>query len=163
MSLKLVIGRCALLFSSSALLLQATGTTNTCDLNGDGVVNAIDVQLMVNMELGATSCATNVGDVLGCSDAARQLIIKAALGQGCHFNYLSWGPSASPGVIGYNIYRGTSPGGESATPINASGPVYSLNFADVNTISGTTYYYTITTTDGTHESAPSTEVSATAQ
>ncbi|HLK47147.1 MAG TPA: hypothetical protein VKT49_03370 [Bryobacteraceae bacterium] len=163
MSLKLVIGRCALLFSSTALLLQATGTSNTCDLNGDGVVNAIDVQLLVNMELGATSCSANVGDVLGCSDAARQVIIKSALGQGCHFNYLNWTASPSPGVIGYNIYRGTSPGGESAAPLNTGGPVNGLSFADVNTVSGTTYYYTITATDGMNESAASEEISTTAQ
>jgi hypothetical protein len=139
--------------------------TTTCDLNNDGVVNVVDVQLITNLEIGATgftSCTANIGGVLGCTDSARQVVIKAALGQGCHFISLNWAASPSAGVTGYNIYRGTSPGAESSTPLNAGGPVSGTAFTDTTTVSGTTYYYVIKATNGSVESPPSTELSAAA-
>ncbi len=148
------------------LLLSGIGwaQTNSCDLNADGTVNAIDVQLAVNQEIGASgfSCTANVGGVLGCSDSARQVIIKAALGGGCHFVYLTWTASSSSGVIGYNIYRGTASGAESTTPLNSS-PISGTSFADTTAVSGTTYYYVVKATDGSSESGASAESSATAQ
>jgi hypothetical protein len=145
------------LFSSEAARTQTTG----CDVNGDGSVNVVDVQLITNMEIGASgfTCSANIGGVLGCTDSARQVVIKAALGQGCHFIQLTWAASTSAGVTGYNIYRGTAAGGESSTPLNTGGPVSGLSFADTNTVSGTTYYYVIKSTNGSAESGPSTEVS----
>ena len=153
----------------ASLLLLVAGTTweqtAGCDINGDGSVNVVDVQLITNMEIGVAGfpCNANVGGVLGCTDSARQVVIKAALGQGCHFISLNWVPSTSSGVTGYNIYRGTSAGGESATPLNSGGPVSGTSYTDVNTVSGTTYYYIIKATNGSSESVPSTESSATAQ
>src|SRR5581483_7154125 len=140
------------------------GQSSTCDINGDGTVNVVDVQVIKNMEINASgfTCTANVGGVLGCTDTARQTVVKAALGSGCHFVYLTWTASTSAGVVGYNIYRGTSPGGESGSPLNTGGPVIGTGFADTTTVSGTTYYYYITATDGTIQSAPSSEVSATA-
>ena len=137
------------------------GLTTSCDVNGDGVVNAADVQLLTNMEVHAPGffCTANVGGVLGCTDAARRVVIKAALVQGCHFITLNWTPSPSTGVVGYNVYRGTSPGTESQTPLNTSGPVNDTTFTDVGTTSGTTYYYIVKSTDGTSLSPPSQEVS----
>ena len=138
--------------------------TSSCDLNADGAVNVLDVQLIINQEIGASgfSCTANVGGVLGCTDSARQVVIKSALGQGCHFIYLTWTASPSAGVTGYNIYRGTASGAESATPLNTS-PVTGVSFADTTAVSGTTYYYIVKATNGTTESSASTEVSATAQ
>src|SRR5579872_2504871 len=100
------------------LLSGVTWAQNSCDLNGDNVVNVVDVQLITNQEIGATgfSCTANVGGVLGCTESARQVVISAALTQSCHFIYVTWTASPSAGVTGYNIYRGTSPGGESRTP-----------------------------------------------
>jgi hypothetical protein len=42
------------------------------------------------------------------------------------------------------------------------GPITGTSFTDVNAVSGTTYYYVIKATNGSTESAPSTEISATA-
>lgn len=155
-----------LILSTLVLFSQtAWSQTATCDLNTDGSVNVVDVQLITNMEIGATgftSCTANVGGVLGCSDSARLVVIKAALGGGCHFISLSWAASPSTGVTGYNIYRGTTAGGESSTPLNVGGAVSGTTFVDTTTVSGTTYYYVIKATNGSAESAPSTEVSATA-
>jgi hypothetical protein len=58
--------------------------TATCDVNQDGAVNVLDVQLMVNMILGVTPCVR--GDLDGngrCDVVDLQRIIGAVLGGGC--------------------------------------------------------------------------------
>ena len=52
---------------------------------------------------------------------------------------LSWNASAA--AFAYNVYRGTSPGGEAAIPI-ASPP--GTSFIDSNVTTGTIYYYQVT-------------------
>ena len=53
---------------------------------------------------------------------------------------LSW--TAPPGALSYNIYRGTTAGGESPTPI-ATG-ITATSYADNNVTIGSTYYYEVT-------------------
>jgi hypothetical protein len=74
---------------------------------------------------------------------------------------LSWTASPTPGVVGYNVYRGTTSGGEGTTPLNST-PVNGTTYADGNVTAGTTYYYVVTTvgSDGV-QSAPSGETEAT--
>jgi subtilase family serine protease len=75
---------------------------------------------------------------------------------------LSWtGPLDNGGslVSGYDVYRGTSPGGESSTPI-ATG-VTTTSYVDGTAVNGTTYYYKVTALNGTGEGARSNEASAT--
>jgi hypothetical protein len=62
----------------------SAGTVSTCDLNGDGVINQVDVQLAVNQGLGTTPCGT--ADLLGsgvCSVVDVQRVINASLGGSC--------------------------------------------------------------------------------
>ena len=163
MRLNFFARRLTLFFVALTLLSQTSwAQTTSCDVNSDGSVNVVDVQLLIDMEIGAITCAANIGGVLQCSDAARQVVVKAVLGQGCHFIQLSWTASTSSGVTGYNIYRGTASGAESARAINTGGPVTGTSFTDVNTVSGTTYYYVVKATNGSNESPPSTEISAAA-
>jgi titin len=73
---------------------------------------------------------------------------------------LSW--LGSGAGVAYRVYRGTSPGGESATPY-ATG-VTGTSFADTGVVSRTTYYYRVTAVGpGGVESAPSNEAHATAK
>ena len=69
---------------------------------------------------------------------------------------LTW--SASAGATGYNIYRGTSAGGESTTPI-ATG-VTSTSYIDTTVTNGTTYYYTVAAVNSSGTSGYSNEASA---
>ena len=69
---------------------------------------------------------------------------------------LTW--TAAPGAVSYNVYRGTSPGGEGATPI-ARG-VTTTSYTDTGLTDGTTYYYQVTAVNVSGESNHSVEVSA---
>jgi fibronectin type 3 domain-containing protein len=75
---------------------------------------------------------------------------------------LTWTAPSGSGVIGYNIYRGLSSGGESATPLNSS-PVTSTSYVDNTAANGTTYYYTVAAVGTGGQSKPSAEASATPQ
>jgi centrosomal CEP192-like protein/ASPM-SPD-2-Hydin domain-containing protein len=63
-------------------------------------------------------------------------------GTGSHDVILSWTASTSSGVVGYNVYRGTTSGGESSTPLNSS-PINGATFTDSNVTAGQAYYYVI--------------------
>jgi hypothetical protein len=86
-------------------------------------------------------------------------------GTGAHDVMLSWTASATPGVVGYYIYRGTTSHGESSTPLNST-PINGTAYTDTDVLAGGTYYYVMRAlgalgTDGFTESANSNEVSAT--
>jgi len=86
----------------------------------------------------------------------------ALSGTGAHDVILTWTASTTSGVAGYNVYRGTTSGGESATPLDPT-PIAGTAFADANVVAGQTYYYLVTAVaaDGTEQSPGSSEVSAT--
>jgi len=76
---------------------------------------------------------------------------------------LSWTAPGSGGaaISGYEIYRGTSPGGESGTPVNAS-PVAGTSYTVTGLTNGTTYYFTVAAVGSAKGQGPkSGEVSAT--
>ncbi|WP_158543911.1 GDSL-type esterase/lipase family protein [Cohnella sp. OV330] len=67
----------------------------------------------------------------------------------------SW--SAASGATSYKLKRGTAAGGPYTTIY--TGP--NLTYTDVNAVAGTAYYYIVTASNASGESANSTEVSAT--
>jgi hypothetical protein len=64
-------------------------------------------------------------------------------GAGSHDVILSWAASETSGNVVYNVYRGTTSGGESSTPLNAS-PINGITYVDESVASGATYYYVVT-------------------
>src|SRR5207302_2062423 len=70
---------------------------------------------------------------------------------------LSW--AASPGADSYNVYRGTSPGGEATDPI-ATG-VTANAYTDRGLAAGTTCRYRVSAVNAVGEGARSAEASAT--
>jgi fibronectin type 3 domain-containing protein len=72
-----------------------------------------------------------------------------------HTVALSWGTSSTSGVT-YNIYRGTTPGGEGTSPINTSA-ISETTFTDTNVTSGQEYYYVVEAVDSDGNSEPSNE------
>lgn len=71
---------------------------------------------------------------------------------------LSW--SASSGATSYNVYRGTTPGGENATAY-ATG-ITGTTYTDTSVTNGTTYYYFVEAENGSGLSGESNQASATA-
>lgn len=114
---------------------------------------------------GSGSVTATVGSISGNASvtvtAAPALSAPTGLtasAKGKHIG-LSWQDDGS--ATTYDVYRGTSSGGESLYAQN----VTSTSDNDMGVNSGTTYYYYVTAVaaDGTTQSAPSNEVSATAR
>jgi titin len=75
---------------------------------------------------------------------------------------LSWAAPASDGgarISGYDVYRGTSPGGETGAPVGGS-PVTATSTTVPGLVNGTTYYFTVAAVNGVGEGTASAEVSA---
>ena len=72
---------------------------------------------------------------------------------------LSW--KASTGAKSYNVYRGTSAGGEGATPLKTG--VTTTSFTDTGLTSGTPYYYKVAAVNAAGTSGLSNEASAKAR
>jgi hypothetical protein len=70
---------------------------------------------------------------------------------------LSW--TASSGATSYNVYRGTTSGGESSTAL-ATG-ITTTTYTDSTAVNGTKYYYEVAAVNGSGTSAKSNEASAT--
>ena len=143
------------------ILACRTRAQSRCDLNGDGIVDVLDVQLIANWAAVA-ECPSTV-NVVGpglCNESAQRLVTKAALGQGCHFVSLNWTASSSRGVTGYTIYRGTKPNDLSPVRLN-SVPVAGTSYQDVTVRSGRIYYFTVRAVSGGSESGPSNEAQVT--
>ena len=75
-----LVALAAFLFSSASV--WATVPVNACDLNSDGVVNVLDVQLAINMDLGVLKpCSANGFGV--CDNSVVNSVVTAALGGAC--------------------------------------------------------------------------------
>jgi lysophospholipase L1-like esterase len=72
---------------------------------------------------------------------------------------LTW--NSVSGATGYNLYRGTSSGGENSNPINGATPLTTTSYSDTGLTAGTTYYYYVKAINSSGISAASTEASAT--
>jgi len=79
-------------------------------------------------------------------------------GTGTHSVLLQWTASTTAGVT-YNVFRGTTMGGEGTNPINLS-PVSTTSYTDTNVTSGLSYFYTVKAVDSGGSSAPSNEAQA---
>ncbi len=137
----------ALLFSSFSGFAQ--GPANACDLNADGAVNVLDVQLAVNMYLGLIPCTANIDTLDVCNSDVVNAVVTAALGGTCvvtgHSVALSWTASTSSNIAGYNIYRSATSGG-TYTKLNTS-VIVPTAYTDSSVQAGQTYFYVATAVD----------------
>jgi hypothetical protein len=97
--------------------------------------------------------------VTGCGGRVSQVSYKVVIqATANHVVDLSWKPSTSADVIGYNVYRG--PVGGTWKKINASLTASTL-YIDFTVANSTTYYYATTAVDiYGHESSKSTSAKA---
>ena len=153
-------GGTTLNFTSIAL----TGTnasdfaqTNTCGSSLAAGANCTIVVMFTPSVAGTEAASLSIADN---SSGSPQTVSLS--GAGTHDVILSWTASTTAGVVGYNVYRGTTSGGESATPLNSS-PINGTTYSDETVQAGQTYYYVVTAVasdDGT-QSAYSNQTSST--
>ena len=152
---------CTVSFKSAV----SQGPVSACDLNADGVVNAVDAQFATLMSLGLMTCSADVVGPGICNPTVVQDVVTAALGGSCltsgqHQVLLSWTASTSSNVAGYNVYRGTTSGGPYSTKLDSS-LVTGTSYTDNTIQSGQTYYYVATAVDSSgNESVPSNQTQA---
>ena len=158
-------GGTTLNFTSIAL----TGTnasdfaqTNTCGSSLAAGANCTIVVMFTPSVAGTEAASLSIAD--NASGSPQTVSLSGA---GMHDVILYWNPSTTPGV-GYNVFRGTAPGGESTTPLNSS-PVAAgcastttCSYTDATVVAGTTYYYTVAAvaSNDVTQSANSNQVSA---
>jgi hypothetical protein len=56
---------------------------NSCDINSDGVVNTLDVNLAIAQALGSTACTADLEQTGTCNAVDVQRVVNAALGASC--------------------------------------------------------------------------------
>jgi len=151
------------------LLFPAFGWgQSACDVNNDGIVNAADLDSLVNMALGLSQCSPAAQAIGGCTVVAVQRVVNAVTAGTCssaaigpsHSVAVSWVASVTTDVIGYNLYRAASLNG-TYTLVN-SALIGGTSYTDSSVQAGKTYYYAATSVDSANnESLYSTAVSAT--
>jgi len=116
---------------------------------------------MIEMTFAPSAAGQRTATLNITDNAAGSPQTVSLSGTGMHDVSLSWSASTSSGIVGYNVYRGTTSGGESSTPLNSS-PISGTSYMDEAVTAGTTYYYVVTSvsSDGT-QSAASAETKAT--
>ena len=139
--------------SSTVSFKAARSVGGACDLNQDGLVNVVDVQLATNMDLSMLACPSSLDGGV-CGSALVQQIVNAALGQGCsvtvsHSVSLTWTASTSPNIAGYNVFRSTT-SGSGYVQIN-TGLVTTPSYTDTNVAEGEAYYYVTTAVDTSND------------
>ena len=121
--------------------------------------------LMVTFAPGSAGSVSGAS-VMIASNAVNSPAIVGLAGTGQaapttpHSVELSWNPSSSSGVTGYNVFRAAASGAYGSTPLN-SAPVSGTTYADASVTAGQTYFYIVTTVGSGTSSAASNEVEAT--
>jgi hypothetical protein len=111
---------------------------------------------------GTVTVTSNAGNSPGSLQVSGTGVAGSTSSQGsstAHTVALSWNPSTSSNIAGYNVYRSTTAGGSYAR-INSS-PTNATKYADGSVAAGETYYYVVTavSSNGT-ESLHSNQISA---
>jgi fibronectin type 3 domain-containing protein len=126
---------------------------NTC---GSSVLAGANCTIAVMFTPSAAGTRTALLSISDNASGSPQTVPLS--GAGTHDVILSWTASTTPGVVGYYVYRGTTSGGESLTPLNST-PINGTTYTDTSVTAATTYYYVVTAvaSDGVTQSANSNE------
>lgn len=136
-------------------------TVTGAGFSANGISNGAVLTPGQSATLNVTFAPTSAGNVTGAginivSNATNSPMTIGLSGTGTHVVKLQWAPSSTANVT-YNVFRGTSQGGEGPTPINSS-PVIATSYTDTNVAGGQTYFYDVKAVNSDGSSGPSTEV-----
>jgi len=145
----------------SGVSINGSGFSVTCGISGATV--AAGQSAIMNIAFAPKTTGTFNGTVTVVSNAANTAPVIAVTGTGisstAHSVALSWSPSTSTGVVGYNVYRSTV-SGSSYSRVNSS-PTASTKFTDGSVVSEETYYYVVTAVNSSGaESVKSSQITA---
>jgi fibronectin type 3 domain-containing protein len=135
--------------STTPVVTHATGTSATVGSLSYGQTYYFTIAAVSSLGTSAWSNEVSVTTL-----AAVPTGLTASAGNGTVS--LSW--TASTGAATYNVYQGTSSGGEAATPVQTGLSTPTANVAGLT--NGTTYYFTVAAVDSGGTSAQSTEAHA---
>lgn len=111
--------------------------TDTCGSSVAASATCTIGVLFTPSAAGARTATLNISDN---SNGTPQTVSLS--GTGSHDVVLSWTASTTAGVTGYNVYRGTTSGGESPISLNST-PINGTTFTDEDVTAGATYYYLV--------------------
>jgi Abnormal spindle-like microcephaly-assoc'd, ASPM-SPD-2-Hydin len=138
--------------SAAVTVSSASGIGSGFSLSGISFPVTIAAGHSVSFTLAFAPQATGAvsGNISFLSNAANSPTSEAVTGNGVaavimHSVSLSWTPSPSQ-VIGYNVYRGTAPGGPYPSKLTPT-PQLATSLIDNTVVGGTTYYYVATSVD----------------
>ena len=138
---------------------NASDFAETADTCGSSVPAGGNCTIEVTFTPSASGQRTATLSITDNTSGSPQTVSLS--GTGSHDVILSWAASGTSGVVGYNVYRGTTSEGESSTPLNST-PINGTTYVDENVTAGATYFYAVTAvgSNGT-QSAASAETEAT--
>jgi len=114
-------------YSSSTVSFKAAGSYSACDLNQDGTVNILDVELATDMALAPANCTAPYGQ---CNLGFAQAVLNNAMGAGCVLPVLDVAPlSISFGNV--------TVGGSSTQTLTLTGSGTASSTISQATVSGT--------------------------
>jgi HYDIN/CFA65/VesB family protein len=138
--------------------VAVSGTGYTASGITSGMILSPGQSASLSVTFAPTGLGNATGNVSIASNAANSPATLSLTGES-HAVSLSWTPSTSTGLSGYNVYRGTASGAYGATPVNSS-PVSGANYTDSSISASQTYFYVVKAVASGVESANSNEVSA---
>jgi hypothetical protein len=112
--------------------------TNTCGSSLAAGAKCTIVVMFTPSVTGTRAASLSVSD--NASGSPQSVPLS---GVGTHDVILSWTASTTPGVVGYNVYRGTTSGGPYPTQLNST-PINGTTYSDETVQAGQTYYYVVT-------------------
>jgi two-component sensor histidine kinase len=153
-------GNAALSITSLALTGTNASDFDESDTCGSSLAAGANCTIAVMFTPSVTG--TEAASVSISDNASGSPQTVSLSGAGTHDVILSWTASTTPGVVGYNVYRGTTSGGPYPTELNSS-PINGTTYTDATAQAGQTYYYVVTAvaSDDVTQSADSNQVSAT--
>jgi predicted phage tail protein len=148
-------------FKDAAPAAMATSTSMTVQNLANGTTYYFRVTAVNQVGEGSASGAAAAAPAAAITAPGPPTGLTATPGHGRVT--LSWTAPASdggPGISGYQVYEGTSPGSESASPVNSS-LVTATSYTVTGLANGTTYYFKVAAVnDAKHQGKDSGEVSA---
>ena len=133
------------------------GDTFTANLDQNFLAGGLDEAALYGSALSATEIANHFQLANTAPPTAPAAPTGLGATGGAKQVSLSW--TGSSGATSYNLYRGTTAGGESTTAVKTG--ITGTTYTDPGLADSTTYYYVVKAANSVGESGPSNEANAT--